>query len=107
MEDSAHVAESRNAELIRHTLLHLGRLQRSPPEAIFVLASELAAQWNASAEDVGRALEFLHSRGLIEGPGWFDNGVFLFRKATAKGRTLADAIGHPRDWSAIKARYLA
>ncbi len=106
MNEGAYVAEARDAELIRVVLLHLGRLERSPPEALFVSLSDLSANENTGREDVARALEFLSLRGLIEGPGWF-RGEFLFRKVTAKGRTLAQAIAHPRDWKAIKAQYLA
>jgi hypothetical protein len=107
MNESAHVVEAHDPELIRVLLLHLGKQERSPPEAIFVSLSDLSARWKTSFEDVARALEFLSRRGLIEGPGWHQGEFFLFRKVTVKGRTLAEAIGHPRDWSAIKARYLA
>lgn len=106
MNESAYVAEAQDPELIRTVLLYLTKQERSPPEAIFVSLSELKARGETGGEGVSRALEFLSLRGLIEGPGWF-RGDYLFRKVTAKGRTLAQAIAHPRDWKAIKAQYLA
>jgi hypothetical protein len=105
MNESAEGAEPRDLDLIRGVLLHLSKQERSPPESIFVSLSALSAQWKIGLDDVARALEFLSLHGFIEGPGWFQSDFFLFRKVTAKGRALAQAIGHPRDWTAIKARY--
>jgi hypothetical protein len=107
MDESAQRAQPRDLDLIRAVLLHLAKQERSPPEAIFVSLPELGAQWKTGLDDVARALEFLSAHGFIEGPGWFETDFFLFRKVTAKGRALAQAIGRARDWTAIKAHYLA
>jgi hypothetical protein len=107
MQENADDAEPPDPELIRLALLHLVKQERSPPEAILVSLSDLGVQWKTGLEDAARALEYLSVRGFIEGPGRYQYDFFLFRKVTAKGRTLAQAIGHLRDWAAIKARYLA
>lgn len=107
MNEGPRGAESHNLDLTRVLLLHLAQQERSPPEAIFVSLSDLSVQWKTSHEDVAGALEFLSLHGFIEGPGWFQSDFFLFRKVTAKGRTLAQVIRRPRDWTAIKAHYLA
>jgi hypothetical protein len=105
MNENAYSVQARDLDLIRIALLHLTKQERSPPEAIFVSVSDLSAQWKTSLDDVERALEYLSLHGFIEGPGWFEADIFLFRKLTAKGRSMARAIGHPRDWTAIKAHY--
>ena len=107
MNENAHGLRPPDLDLVRVVLLHLTKQERSPPEAIFVSLSALSAQWKTSVDGVERALEFLSLHSFIEGPGWYESDFFLFRKLTAKGRTLARAIEHPRDWTAIKAHYLA
>jgi len=107
MNESSSGLEPRGPDLTRTMLLHLSKRECSPPEPLFVSLSELVGLWRTSGEDIAQALEFLSARGFIEGPGWLDDDVFLFRKVTAKGRMLARAIDSARDWKAIKAHYLS
>jgi DNA-binding transcriptional MocR family regulator len=106
MNEGASAGDSRDLDLARALLLHLTKQERSPPESIFVSLSALADLWETSRNDVARAMEFLSLRGFIEGPGRFDSESFLFRKVTGRGHALAQAIGRPRDWKAIKGQYL-
>jgi hypothetical protein len=106
MNEDAFDEASRDLDLMRALLLHLTEQERSPPESIFVSLSALADLWLAGRDDVVRALQALSAHGFIEGPGLYEADSFLFRKITGNGRALAQAIGRPRDWKAIKARYL-
>ena len=107
MNESSSGWELSDLDLTRAMLLHLSKRECSPPEPLFVSLSELVGLWRKNGEDIAQALEFLSARGFIEGPGWLDDDVFLFRKVTVKGRTLARAIDSPRDWKAIKTHYLS
>jgi hypothetical protein len=96
-----------DADLLRDLLLKLESRQRSPRETIFILLEDLAETLHRSRSEIETHLKFLSSHDFIDGPGTDEDGLWLFRKLTSKGRWLSDNIRDPVDWQNIKIAYEA
>jgi hypothetical protein len=94
-----------DADLLRDLLLRLEIEQRSPREPIFISLEGLAETLHRSRSEIETHLKFLSCRDFIDGPGAYEDGFWLFRKLTSKGRWLSDNIRDPVDWRNIKIAY--
>jgi DNA-binding MarR family transcriptional regulator len=94
-----------DADLLRDLLLILENEQRSPRETTFVSLEDLAETLDRSRSELETHLKFLSSHDFIEGPGLDEDGFWLFRKLTGKGRWLSNNIRDPVDWRNIKIAY--
>jgi hypothetical protein len=97
---------SGDVDLLRELLLTLERLQRSPPEPVFVACGELAQRLGRAEAEIEAHLERLANLDFIEGPGAHGDGFWLFRKLTQRGAALAGAIRDERDWRDVKGAYV-
>ena len=95
-----------DVDLLRAILISLEAAERSPPEPIFVAIGELAASLSSTPFEITEHLEFLAQSDFIEGPGFYQEDSFLFRKVTRKGTVLIQAVRDKIDWEKIKSAYL-
>ena len=91
-------------DLLRDLLLALVRMERSPPESLLLVPSELAATLRCGAADIRHGIQILADLDLIEGPGAYGGG-WLFRQLTPRGRLMAEEVGSERRWRQIKDVY--
>ena len=94
-----------DVDLLRRLMLLLEERQLSPRQNVVIDLYGEAADVGSSAQDMAQGLDRLLAIDYIEGPGFDDEGFFLFRKLTRRGLQFLREARHPRDWDKIKKRY--
>lgn len=96
-----------DVELLRLIMLMLEERQLSPRQTIVISLSDEADALGCTLAEIADGLDRLLAIDYIDGPGADEEGFFLFRKLTRRGKQFVEAARRPRDWDRLKKQYSA